>query len=171
MQTEKRGKPMANDANNQVDKPVILNVRAELRGAWIAASRAQGMKLTDWLIQRIGHNHYEFDGYSLGISVLSPYEDYIRALPAQSAKVYLQAMEHRAAQHASDMAPALHIATSYLHKRVLIDTGIASKDLFHRINSDALTCYRLHPQLDHHALMVATIRAIEALPGAAETSR
>lgn len=171
MRAENRGLPMPNDATNPADKPVILNVRAELRGAWIAASRAQGMKLTDWLIQRIGLNHYEFDGYSLGIRALSPYEDYIRALPPQSTEAYLKSTEQRAAQHPSDIEPALHLATSYLRKRVMIETGTGSKDQFHQINRDALNCYRLNPQLDHHALMVATIKAVEALPEAAENSR
>lgn len=32
---------------------VVITVPREKKGAWVAASRAQGRKLTDWLIERI----------------------------------------------------------------------------------------------------------------------
>lgn len=32
---------------------VVITVHRAKKGAWVAASRAQGRKLTDWLIERI----------------------------------------------------------------------------------------------------------------------
>ena len=37
----------------QPDALVHLRVPAELKGAWVAASRLQGLRLGDWIIQKI----------------------------------------------------------------------------------------------------------------------
>lgn len=38
----------------ETDALIHLRVPAELKGAWVKASRADGMKLTDWIVRKVG---------------------------------------------------------------------------------------------------------------------
>ena len=44
---------MNNTDNNQNDALIHLRVSRELKGRWVAQSRAENKKLTDWIVERV----------------------------------------------------------------------------------------------------------------------
>lgn len=44
---------------NNDDALIHLRVPRETKGRWVAASRAQGQKLTDWIVQCVDRQHVE----------------------------------------------------------------------------------------------------------------
>ncbi|BBL25454.1 hypothetical protein [Comamonas terrigena] len=134
------------------DKPIVLSVPAELKGAWIAASRAQGMKLSDWIIQKVGVMDYDFNGFSLNIAVFVPFERYVRALPDADARALFKRVRDLNARQV-DAVAALKIVSTYLEKRMAIADGIADRELFHDINADALGYFAAAPELTHTDLI------------------
>lgn len=143
------------------DKPIVLPVPSEIRGAWIGASRAQGMKLTDWIIQRVGVMDYDFGGFSLNVPGFEPFERYVRALSDVDARaMFKQVRQLDAAQE--DAVASIKIVKTYLEKRCCIADGTADKDLFHDINVDALGYYSAAPGLTHIDLLQTLSHATQA---------
>lgn len=140
------------------EKSIIISLPSELKGAWVAASRAQGLKLTDWIIQRVGVMGYDFDGFSLNVPAFEPFERYIRALPGVEARALFQRVRALDAAQ-EDAVAAIKIARMYLEKRCCIADGTADKDLFHDINVDALSFYAAAPELTHTDLIDAVSAA------------
>lgn len=133
-------------------KQIILPVPAEIKGAWIAASRAQGMKLGEWVVQRVGVMDYDYNGFSLNVAAFEPFERYVRALSDADALRLLRLLKAQDAAQ-SDAVAAIKIARSYLEKRVAIADGTADKELFHDINVDALGFFSARPELTHLQLV------------------
>lgn len=136
---------------------VVITVPRAKKGAWVAASRKQGRKLTDWLIERIDapelqQDAGDFDGFTLNVGVFYPFERYVLALPDADARELFQRLRALDAQQ-EDAVAAIKIARSYLEKRCCIADGTADRDLFHDINADALEYYRAFPELTHFDLM------------------
>lgn len=145
---------------------VIINVPRAKKGAWVSASRAQGRKLTDWLIERIDapelqQDGGDFGGFTLRVGALYPFERYVLALPDDDARaLFRQLRRLDAAQDAA--VAAIKIARSYLEKRVAIADGMADRSLFHDINADALGYYNACPGLTHRDLLAAASAALGA---------
>lgn len=138
---------------------VVISVPRAKKGAWVAASRAQGRKLTDWLIERIDapelqQDDSDFGGFTLRVGAFYPFERYVLALPDADARQLFQRLRALDAQQ-DDAVAAIKIAKSYLEKRCCIADGAADRDLFHDINADALSYYSAVPGLTHVDLMDA----------------
>lgn len=138
---------------------VVITVPRAKKGAWVAASRAQGRKLTDWLIERIDapelqQDAGDFDGFTLNVGVFYPFERYVLALPDADARELFQRLRALDARQ-EDAVAAIKIARSYLEKRCCIADGTADRDLFHDINTEALSYYGACPELTHFDLLEA----------------
>lgn len=138
---------------------VVISVPRAKKGAWVAASRAQGRKLTDWLIERIDapelqQDAGDFDGFALNVGVFYPFERYVLALPDADARELFQRLRALDAQQ-EDAVAAIKIARSYLEKRCCIADGTADRGLFHDINTEALSYYGACPGLTHFDLLEA----------------
>lgn len=137
---------------------VVITVPRAKKGAWVAASRAQGRKLTDWLIERIDapelqqDDGEDLDGFTLRVGVFYPFERYVLALPDNDAQALFQRVRELDAQQ-EDAVAAIKIARSYLEKRCCIADGMADRELFHDINVDAMGYYNSAPGLTHHDLV------------------
>ena len=142
---------------------VVITVPRERKGAWVAASRAQGRKLTDWLIERIDAPELQkatgdFAGFALRVGALYPFERYVLALSDDDARaVFRQLRQLDAGQ--DDAVAAIKIARSYLDKRVAIADGAADRDLFRDINTEALGYYGACPGLTHLDLLAVLASA------------
>ena len=142
---------------------VVITVPRAKKGAWVAASRAHGRKLTDWLIERIDAPELQkgtgdFDGFTLRVGPLYPFERYVLALSDDDARaVFRQLRQLDAGQ--DDAVAAIKIARSYLDKRVAIADGAADRDLFHDINTEALGYYGACPGLTHLDLLAVLASA------------
>lgn len=131
------------------------------KGAWVAASRAQGRKLTDWLLERVDapelqQDDGDFGGFTLRVGAFYPFERYVLALPDDDARELFRRVRALDAQQ-EDAVAAIKIARSYLEKRCCIADGTADRDLFHDINADALHYYGACPQLTHLDLIEALV--------------
>lgn len=138
---------------------VVITVPRAKKGAWVAASRSQGRKLTDWLIERIDapelqQDDSDFGGFTLRVGAFYPFERYVLALPDADARELFQRVRALDAQQQSVIA-AIKIAKSYLEKRCCIADGTADRDLFHDINADALSYYNACQDLTHMDLIEA----------------
>ena len=135
---------------------VVITVPRAKKGAWVAASRSQGRKLTDWLLERIDapeiQNASDFDGFTLRVGALYPFERYVLALPDADAREIFQRVRKLDAGQ-DDSVAAIKIASSYLEKRVAIADGTADRELFRDINADALSYYNAHQGLTHSDLI------------------
>lgn len=140
------------------DKPFVISLPPELKGPWVAASRAQGMKLSDWVVQKVGVMEYDFNGFSLNVPVFEPFERYVRALSDADARTLFKRVRKLDARQ-SDAVAAIKIARAYLEKRCCIADGTADHDLFHDINVDALGFYSAAPELTHADLITAIAQA------------
>ena len=142
---------------------VVITVPRAKKGAWVAASRAQGRKLTDWMIERIDAQEIkkdagDFDGFTLRVGALYPFERYVLALSDDDARaVFRQLRQLDAGQ--DDAVAAIKIARSYLDKRVAIADGAADRDLFRDINTEALGYYGACPGLTHLDLLAVLASA------------
>lgn len=132
---------------------VILTVPRETKAEWVARSRQEGMKLTDWMIKKMEHGQ-NFDAFTLNIAAFLPFESYVLSLQDDDAKVLLEKVRRLDASQPDVIAP-LKIVKSYLEKRVAIASGIADRDLFHDINVDAVGYFAIHSTLTHTDLMRA----------------
>ncbi len=142
---------------------VVITVPRAKKGAWVAASRAQGRKLTDWLIERIDAPELQkdtgdFDGFTLRVGALYPFECYVLALFDDDARAVFRQLRQLDADQ-DDAVAAIKIARSYLEKRVAMADGIADRDLFHDINTDALGYYGACPGLTHLDLLAVLASA------------
>lgn len=137
---------------------IILNVPRALKGAWVAASRARGMKLTEWICEGVSAMDEDFGGFTLNVPAFLPFEQYARALPDGDARDLLKRL-HLLDTAQADAVAAIKIARSYLEKRVAIADGMADKHLFHDINTDALGFYAAAPGLTHADLIRAVTDA------------
>lgn len=132
------------------DAQIHLRVPAPIKGAWVAASRRAGMKLTDWILEKMMNAN--FDGFTLNVPALLPFEAYVQTLGDDDArKLFKRVREYDAAQ--VDAIVAVKVARSYLEKRVCIADGIADHTLFHDINVLALEYFSMYPQLTHADLL------------------
>ena len=135
---------------------VVITVPRAKKGAWVAASRAQGRKLTDWLIERIDapeiQDAGDFDGFTLRVGAFHPFERYVLALPDDDARALFRQLRQMDAGQ-DDVVAAIKIASSYLEKRVAIADGTADRELFHDINADALSYYNACQGLTHSDLI------------------
>ena len=142
---------------------VVITVPRAKKGAWVAASRAQGRKLTDWMIERIDAPELQkatgdFAGFALRVGALYPFERYVLALSDDDARaVFRQLRQLDAGQ--DDAVAAIKIARSYLDKRVAIADGAADRDLFRDINTEALGYYGACPGLTHLDLLAVLASA------------
>ena len=142
---------------------VVITVPRAKKGAWVAASRAQGRKLTDWLIERIDAPELQkdtgdFDGFTLRVGALYPFECYVLALSDDDARAVFRQLRQLDADQ-DDAVAAIKIARSYLEKRVAMADGIADRDLFHDINTEALGYYGACPGLTHLDLLAVLASA------------
>lgn len=151
---------------NIADKSqVVINVPPAKKGAWVAASRAQGRKLTDWLIERIDAPELrqddggDFDGFTLRVGAFYPFDRYVLALPDADARELFQRLRALDARQ-EDAVAAIKIARSYLEKRCCIADGTADRELFHDINTEALSYYSACPGLTHLDLIEACSAAM-----------
>ncbi|PEH90151.1 hypothetical protein CRM82_17540 [Comamonas terrigena] len=110
------------------------------------------MKLSDWIIQKVGVMDYDFNGFSLNIAVFVPFERYVRALPDADARALFKRVRDLNARQV-DAVAALKIVSTYLEKRMAIADGIADRELFHDINADALGYFAAAPELTHTDLI------------------
>lgn len=138
---------------------VVISVPRAKKSQWVAVSRSQGRKLTDWLIERIDapelqQDAGDFDGFALNVGVFYPFERYVLALPDADARELFQRLRALDARQ-EDAVAAIKIARSYLEKRCCIADGTADRDLFHDINADALHYYGVAPGLTHFDLLEA----------------
>ena len=137
---------------------VVITVPRAKKGAWVAASRSQGRKLTDWLLERIDAPELEqedggdFGGFTLRVGAFYPFERYVLALPDADAREIFQRVRKLDAGQ-DDAVAATKIASSYLEKRVAIADGAADRELFHDINADALGYYNACQGLTHSDLI------------------
>ena len=135
---------------------VVITVPRAKKGAWVASSRAQGRKLTDWLIERIDapeiQDAGDFDGFTLRVGALYPFERYVLALSDDDARALFRQLRQLDAGQ-NDAVAAIKIASSYLEKRVAIADGAANRELFHDINADALGYYNACQGLTHSDLI------------------
>lgn len=143
---------------------VVISVPSAKKGAWVAASRAQGRKLTDWLIERIDapelrQDDGDFDGFTLRVGAFYPFERYLLALPDADARELFRRVRALDAQQV-DAVAAVKIARSYLEKRCCIADGTADRELFHDINTEALSYYSACPGLTHADLIEACSAAL-----------
>lgn len=137
---------------------VVITVPRAKKGAWVAASRSQGRKLTDWLLERIDAPELEqedggdFGGFTLRVGAFYPFERYVLALPDADAR---ELFKHVRALDApqDDVVAAIKIVKSYLEKRCCIADGTADRELFHDINADALGYYNACQELTHLDLL------------------
>lgn len=144
----------------QDDFTIYLRVPGPVKGAWVAASRSRGMKLGDWIVQKVTMSA-DFDGFTLNVPAFLPFERYILALTDDEARAaFRRARELDAQAMAEDDAVycGLKITKTYLEKRVAIADGMAHPHLLHDINADALDCYARAPHLTH-AHLVAVLTA------------
>lgn len=137
---------------------VVITVPRAKKGAWVSASRSQGRKLTDWLLERIDapeiQDADDFYGFSLRVGGFYPFERYVLALPDADAREIFQRVRKLDAQQEGAVA-AIKIARSYLEKRVAIADGTEDSELFHDINFAALGYYSACQGLAHSDLMAA----------------
>ncbi len=136
---------------------VVITVPRAKKGTWVAASRAQGRKLTDWLIERIdapelGQGDGDFGGFTLRVGAFYPFERYVLALTDDDARAIFRHLRQLDAGQ-DDAVAAIKIARSYLEKRVAITDGAADRELFHDINADALGYYNACQGLTHSDLI------------------
>lgn len=136
---------------------VVITVPRAKKGAWVAASRSQGRKLTDWLLERIDAPALEqdggdFGGFTLRVGAFYPFERYVLALPDADAREIFQRVRKLDAGK-DDAVAAIKIARSYLEKRVAIADGTADRELFHDINFAALGYYSACQGLTHSDLI------------------
>lgn len=136
---------------------IVITVPRAKKGAWVAASRAQGRKLTDWLLERIdapelGQGDGDFGGFTLRVGAFYPFERYVLALSDDDARALFRQLRQLDAEQ-DDAVAAIKIASSYLEKRVAIADGMADRELFHGINADALGYYSAHQGLTHSDLI------------------
>ena len=142
---------------------VVITVPRAKKGAWVAASRNQGRKLTDWIIERIDAPELQkatgdFAGFTLRVGALYPFERYVLALPDDDARALFRQLRQMDADQ-DDAVAAIKIARSYLDKRVAIADGAADRDLFHDINTEALGYYGACPGLTHLDLLAVLASA------------
>ena len=142
---------------------VVITVPRAKKGAWVAASRAQGRKLTDWMIERIDAQEIKkdaghFDDFTLRVGAIYPFERYVLALPDDDARALFRQLRQLDADQ-DDTVAAIKIARSYLEKRVAMADGIADRDLFHDINAEALGYYGACPGLTHLDLLAVLASA------------
>ena len=142
---------------------VVITVPRAKKGAWVAASRNQGRKLTDWIIERIDAPELQkatgdFAGFTLRVGALYPFERYVLALPDDDARALFRQLRQMDADQ-DDAVAAIKIARSYLDKRVAIADGAADRDLFHEINTEALGYYGACPGLTHLDLLAVLASA------------
>jgi hypothetical protein len=144
---------------------VVITVPRAKKGAWVAASRSQGRKLTDWLLERIDapeiQNASDFDGFTLRVGAFYPFERYVLALPDADAREIFKRVRALDAQQ-DDVVAAIKIVKSYLEKRCCIADGTADRELFHDINSDALGYYSVFQELTHLDLL--SVIVVDILP-------
>ena len=142
----------------QEESIIHLRMPAALKGAWVMASRSRGMKLGDWIIQRVNMST-DFDGFSLGVSVFLPFERYVLALTDDEARAVfkrVRSLDARVMQEDGAAYCDVKIAKSYLEKRVALADGMAHPHLLHDINVDALNYFSKAPYLTHEHL-IATL--------------
>lgn len=142
---------------------VVITVPRAKKGAWVAASRAQGRKLTDWLIERIDAPELQkatgdFAGFTLRVGALYPFERYVLALPDDDARALFRQLRQMDADQ-DDAVAAIKIARSYFEKRCCIADGATDRDLFHDINTEALGYYGACPGLTHLDLLAVLASA------------
>ena len=142
---------------------VVITVPRERKGAWVAASRAQGRKLTDWLIERIDAPELQkatgdFAGFALRVGALYPFERYVLAMSDDDARSILKRVQQMDAQQDAAVA-AIKVARSYMEKRVAMADGIADRDLFRDITTEALGYYGACPGLTHLDLLAVLASA------------
>lgn len=139
---------------------VIITIPRAQKGAWVAASRQRGMKLTDWILEKVAMD-YDFGGFTLAIPALLPFERYVLALPSDEAADLLRAVRVLDARLMADgkVACDVKIAVTYLEKRVAIDRGIPDHDLFRDINATAMDYYAQVRDLTHSHLIAALLAA------------
>lgn len=135
---------------------VVITVPRAKKGAWVSASRSQGRKLTDWLLERIDapeiQDASDFDVFTLRVGAFYPFERYVLALPdADARELFKRVRKLDAGQ--DDAVAAIKIASSYLEKRVAIADGAADRELLHDINADALGYYNACQELTHLDLL------------------
>lgn len=132
---------------------VVLTVPRALKGSWVAQSRRAGMKLTDWIVEKM-EVEQNYDGFTLSVAAFAPFEAYVASLSSGDARSLLKRIKTIDASQTEAIA-AIKIAKSYLEKRVAITGGIADKHLFHDINVDALGYFSAHQELTHLDLIQA----------------
>lgn len=136
---------------------VVITVPRTKKGAWVSASRSQGRKLTDWLIERVDAPEIQkdagdFDGFTLRVGAFYPFERYVLAMPDDDARALFRQLRQLDAEQ-DDAVAAIKIASIYLEKRVAIADGMADRELFHGINADALGYYNACQGLTHSDLI------------------
>ena len=137
---------------------VVITVPRAKKGAWVAASRSQGRKLTGWLLERIDAPELEqedggdFGGFTLRVGAFYPFERYVLALPDADVRELFKRVRALDAQQ-DDVVAAVKIVKSYLEKRCCIADGTADSELFHDINADALGYYNARQGLTHSDLI------------------
>ena len=141
---------------------VVITVPRAKKGAWVSASRSQGRKLTDWLLERIDapeiQNASDFDGFTLRVGALYPFERYVLAMSDDDARSILKRVQQMDAQQDAAVA-VIKVARSYMEKRVAMADGIADRELFHDINTEALGYYGACPGLTHLDLLAVLASA------------
>src|SRR5690625_1265503 len=138
------------DKTKKAGAVVHLRVPAKQKAKWVRSSRASGLRLTDWLLQRIEMNN--FDGFTLNIPTLRPFEAYFLALSDDDSRVLFKSVKALDAEQ-KDATVAVKEAGSYLEKRVAMADGKAYQHLFHDINSWAIDYFALYPKLTHWDLI------------------
>lgn len=139
----------------QDDSIIHLRVLGATKGEWVRASRTKGMKLGDWITQKVNMST-DFDGFTLNIPALLPFERYVLALSdddSSAAFKRLRELDARQMQEDDAVYCDVKIAKTYLEKRVAMADGMADKHLFHDINVDALDYYAKAPYLTHAHLV------------------
>jgi hypothetical protein len=131
---------------------VVITVSRALKGAWVASSRAEGKKLTDWITEGVSmiQDRHRF---TLDLPALEPFERYVLALGDAEARDLLKKVR---ALDAKDeyVTVAVKVAKAYLEKRVCLADGIADHALFRDINRDSLHLInQFYPQLSHLELI------------------
>ena len=139
--------------NDTEKSQVIMTVPRATKGAWVAASRNQGRKLTDWLLERLEAPDLksakaDFYGFGLGVAAFYPFERYVLALQDADARELFQRLRDLDAQQ-DDAVAAIKIALSYLEKHCRIVDDTADRDLFHDINAKSLSYYNACQWLTH----------------------
>src|SRR5690625_8027565 len=87
-----------------------------------------------------------FDGFTLNIPTLRPFEAYVLALSDDDARALFKSVKALDAEQ-KDATVAVKVARYYLEKRVAMTDGIADRHLFNDINSWAIDYFAPYQKL------------------------